>query len=377
MDFEPSDEQIMISDSVDRFGALHYPPSQRLNQLTAGPEASAERWREMAGLGWLALGQEDGSAENDGHIVSLMQGFGKHLMIEPYVTRCVLLPALLGTTTTSLATSLRQGIAQGDVLGALALGEPQTGFDLYRVATSAVRGAGGGYSVTGVKSQVDDGADAEWFVVPARTSGSIDDRGGISLFLVHRDSPNLAIERFSSIDGHRHARLRLGGVSVAPEALIGRVDEGLPLLEAAVDRAIVAHLAEALGSMDAISALTLDHIKTRRQFGQAIGSFQVLQHRMVDIDTACEEARSMVYYATAHLRGDTAARRGAVSAAKVRVGQCGLFVARQGVQLHGGLGVSAELIVSHHLKHQMMLDLAYGNAAYHLSQVADALDLTA
>jgi pimeloyl-CoA dehydrogenase len=377
MDFEQSDEQVMIGDSVDRFGARHYPPSQRLRLLAAGPDATAARWREMGELGWLALGQDDGSAADDVHVMSLLQGFGRHLMIEAYVTRCVLIPALLGCTTTSLAIGLRDGIAQGRVLAALALGEPQAGFDLHRVDTRAEPSAGGGFVLTGVKTQVDDGADAEWFVVPARTSGSPDDGHGISLFLVHRDSPDLRIARFRSIDGHRHARLRLDRVAVMSDALIGGIDAGLPLLRAAVDRAIVAHLAEALGSMDAVSALTLSYIKTRQQFGQAIGSFQVLQHRMVDIDTACEEARSMVYYATAHLRADAPTRRQAVSAAKARIGQCGLFVARQCIQLHGGLGMSAELIVSHHLKRQMMLDLAYGNAAYHLAQFAQSLDAAA
>jgi len=377
MDFELTDEQVMISDSVDRFGARHYPPSGRLKLLAAGPEATAARWSEMAELGWLALGQEDGSAVNDGHVMSLLQGFGRHLMIEPYVTRCILMPALLGSAHTSLATALLAGIAQGQVLAALALGEPHAGFDLNRVDTTAERSAGDGFVLTGEKTQVDDGADAAWFVVPARTSGSPDDRHGLSLFLVHRDSPNLDIARFRSIDGHRHARLRLDHVAVTSEALIGAVDAGLPLLEAAVDRAIVAHLAEALGSMDAVSAVTLAYIKTRHQFGQAIGSFQVLQHRMVDIDTACEEARSMVYHATAQLRADARTRRQAVAAAKARVGQCGLFVARQCIQLHGGLGVSAELIVSHHLKRQMMIDLAYGNAAYHLAQFAQSLDAAA
>ncbi|KQS05167.1 hypothetical protein ASG11_04575 [Sphingomonas sp. Leaf357] len=375
MDFEQSEEQVMIGDSVDLFGARHYPSALRLKRLQDGPEVVADRWVEMAGLGWPALGQGDANAEDDGYVMTLMQGFGRHLMLEPYVTRCILVPALLDAATGS-AADIRAGVADGRVQAALALGEPQAGFNLARVDTVA-EAVGEEYRLSGVKSHVEDGADAEWFVVPARIAGLSDDAAGISLFLVHRDASGLAIDRFRSIDGHRHARLKLDGVQVGKDALVAPPEEGLPRLEAAVDRAIVAHLAEALGSMDAVSAVALDYIKTRQQFGKPIGSFQVLQHRMVDIDTACEEARSMVYHATAKLRADPATRRQAVSAAKARVGQCGLFVARQSIQLHGGVGVSAELIVSHHLKRQMMLDLAYGNAAYHRARFAEAFDLAA
>ncbi|HEX8420491.1 MAG TPA: acyl-CoA dehydrogenase [Sphingomonas sp.] len=372
MDFEPSEEQVMIADSVDQFGARHCPPGGRLHQLAAGAEASAARWREMAELGWLALGQAGGTAENDTFLMSLMQGFGRHLMIEPYVTRCILVPALLEASSAPALAELRAGIADGRVQAALALGEPAAGFDLSHVETIAAAGIGG-YRLIGVKSHVEDGADAEWFVVPACVQGTQD----IALFLVHRDAAGLTIDRFRSIDGHRHARLRLDGVAIGEDACIAPPGEGLSVLEAAVDRAIVAHLAEALGSMDAASAAALDYLKTRRQFGVAIGSFQVLQHRMVDIDTRCEEARSMVYYATARLRAPAPVRRAAISAAKARVAQCGLFVARQCIQLHGGVGVSAELIVSHHLKRQMMLDLAYGNAAWHRTRFSEASDLAA
>lgn len=372
MDFEPSEEQVMIGDSVDLFGARHYPPSERMKLLKAGPGALDSRWREMAEAGWLGLGQSaDDESDNDTYIMTLMQGLGRHLMLEPFVTRCILVPALLAGTDTPATQALLAGAADGTVLAALALGEARSGFHTNHVETIA-EAVEGGFCLSGEKTHVEDGADAEWFVVPARTGGVVDDRAGISLFLVHRDAVGLEVERFSSIDAHRHARLKLVGVRVDTDALIGELGRGFPILEAAIDRAIVAHIAEALGSMEAVRNVALDYIKTRHQFGKLIGSFQVLQHSMVDMDTACEEARSMVYHATAHLRSDPATRRQAISAAKARVGQCGLFVARQSIQLHGGLGVSAELIVSHHLKRQMMLDLAYGNASYHRARFAEA-----
>lgn len=376
MDFEPSHEQVMLADSADVFGARHYPASDRLRTVRAGQDRT--RWDEMAALGWLGLGQrEEGvhAPANDGFIMTLTEGFGRHLMLEPYVTRCVLAPALIEDGD-GAAAALLPGIADGSVAVSLALGEPKAGFALHHVETTAER-HGAGFRLSGIKDHAIDGADADWFVVPARTAGAGDDRDGLSLFLVARDAPGLTVERYRSIDDHHHARLRLADVIVEGDALIGTVDAALPVLEAAVDRAIVAHLAEALGSMDAVAAITLDHIKTRTQFGQPIGTFQALQHRMVDITIACEEARSMVYHATASLADDAAQRAPAIAAAKARVGQCGLYAARQAVQLHGGLGFSAELIVSHHLKRQMMLDLVYGNAAYQRERFATLTGATA
>ncbi len=378
MNFELSDEDAMLADSVDLFGARHCPPSARLDMLRAGPEARRDRWREMAQLGWLDLGLADGGARspvNDGYIMTLAEGFGRHLMLEPYVTHAVLAPALLEGSAGD-AAALLPGIADGSMAVSLALGEPAAGFTLNHVATIAER-FDTGFRLSGLKQHVIDGADADWFAIPARTSGSVADRHGISLFLVHRDAPGLTVERYRSIDHHRHARLHLDQVIIGRAALVGAPDAALPVIEAAVDRAIVAHLAEALGSMEAVAAIALEYIKTRVQFGKPIGSFQALQHRMVDINIACEEARSMVYYATASLAADPAMRGPAVAAAKARIGQCGLYAARQAIQLHGGLGVSAELIVSHHLKRQMMLDQAYGNAAWQRQRFAELSRLAA
>jgi len=291
-------------------------------------------------------------------------------MLEPYVTSCILAPALLAQGSGEAVNRVLGAIATGDAQVSPALAEPDSGFNLNRVTTRAIR-TDGAFRISGIKSYAENGADAEWFIVPARTAGAPDERDGISLFLVPHTAPGLKRNDFRGIDHHGHASLQLDAVAVGTDALLGPLDGGLPLLEAAVDRAIAAHLAEAVGSMDALRAMTLDYLKSRRQFGATIGSFQVLQHRMVDIAIACEEARAITCHATSTLAADPVVRRGAVSAAKVRVAQTGLFVGRESVQLHGGVGTSDELMVSHHLKRLMMIDLAYGNADHHRALFAN------
>jgi pimeloyl-CoA dehydrogenase len=229
-----------------------------------------------------------------------------------------------------------------------------------------VRGADG-WRVSGAKVHVEDGAEADWFLVSARTAGGTDERDGIGLFLVPRAGDGVTVQPFRAIDGHRHARLTLDGVAAVP---VGDAEGALPGIEAAVDRAIAAQLAEAVGSMEAASDATLDYLRTRQQFGVAIGSFQALQHRMVDMVVAAEEARSMAYHATLNLHRGAADRARAVSAGKVRVSESGLYVGQQAVQLHGGVGISEELIVSHHLRRQMMLNLAFGPIEHHRSRFA-------
>lgn len=369
MDFLYSDEQRMLHESVDRYGQQEWPAAARLATLAVGPEAAARRWRAMAELGWLMLPiaeEEGGLGGGPVEVMAVAEGFGRHLMTDPWVSSCVLAPALLrggGDAATVLATA----IGAGDARVAAALIEADGGHDLHRVGLRAER-VGGGYRLSGAKVHVEDGADADWFIVSARTAGGDAEVAGISLFLVPATASGLVVEGFRAIDGHRHARLRLDGVIAA--TLVGEVDAALPGIAAAVDRAICAHLAEATGSMEAVAATTLDYLKTRHQFGVPIGSFQALKHRMVDMTIACEEARAMTYHATLNLDGLDRTR--AVAAAKTRVGQSGLYVARQAVQLHGGVGTSDELIVSHHLKRQMMLDLAHGGADHHRARFAAA-----
>jgi alkylation response protein AidB-like acyl-CoA dehydrogenase len=370
MDFVFNDEQQMLRDSVDRYGAESWPAEKRLQMLSSLPEQRGRYWAEMAELGWLMLpiAEADGGlGGNAVDVMALMEGIGRHLIALPYVSSCVLVPGLIGETGDAAATLLEQ-IGGGTAIAAAGLLEEDSGYDLHRVRTAAERTAGG-YRLSGEKVQVEDGADADWFVVSARTAGGTDDGDGISLFLVPRDADGLTVERFRSIDGHRHCRLQLNGVDKA--ILVGTADAALPVIEAAVDRAICANLAEATGSMDVAAAATLDYIRTRQQFGVAIGTFQSIQHRMVDMTVACEEGRAMTYHATLNLHRENERRR-AVSGSKTRVGQSGIYVGQQAVQLHGGVGFSDELIVSHHLKRQMMLDLAHGTGDHHRGLFATA-----
>ena len=374
MDFDLTPEQEQLRDSVLRFGREHYDFAIWRRITARHAPFDADNWRRMAELGWLAIGVPEEHGGLGGSAVDtmvVMEGMGRCLCLEPLVGSAVIAPALLQHARPVLRDRLLAEIVAGETMVALAEGEPDGGFDLSWVATTATRD-GDGYVLTGAKSQVSDGASAAWFIVPARTSGELDDPHGITLFLVHADAPGLSRTSFRAPDQRHHARLSLDRVTVGADAAIGAIGEGFALLEHAVDLAITARLAEAVGAMDVLRDTTLDYLKTRRQFDAPIGSFQALQHRMVDIAMACEEARSMTYQATMRLGAPRAERRRAISAAKALVGQHGLFVGHQAVQLHGGIGTSDELPVSHYLKRLLMIDLAYGNAAYHRGLFAAA-----
>ena len=360
MDFRLTDDQQMLADSIDRFGREAWPAADRPRLIAdAGHAADDMRWRTMAELGWLALPVSEalgGLGGSPADVMIVAQGLGRHLLPAPFVSVCVAAAPLLGPA--------QQDVLDGVIAGAtrvvLALGDAESRFDHTRISTTAAP-RGDGFALTGEKHFVPDGADADWFIVPARTGD------GVTLFLVAKDALGLEVSRIRSADNHRHARLRLDGVA---GIVLGALGEGAAPLDRAVQRAILAHCAEAVGAMEALRDITLDFIKTRQQFGQPIGNFQVLQHRMVDIATQCEEARAITDRATLEAADDVTDGGRMIAAAKARVGQCGLFVGRQAVQLHGGVGTSDELVVGHYLKRLMMIDLAYGNADYHRDRFA-------
>ncbi len=365
MDFELSDDQRLLQDSVERLVRDRADFAGWRARVAGGGGFDRGLWAAMADLGWLSLTVPEALGGYGGSPVDtlvIMQGLGRALMLEPYVGCGVIAPALLPRLAGDVRAPILEGVTSGTALLALADAEPDGRFDLAGVATRAERTADG-YRLTGEKSHVLDGAHADWFVVPARTGGADDAREGITLFLVPSDAAGLEVKAFRAMDHRHNAALSLGGVAVADTHVIGEVGHGYGLLEEAVALAIAARLAEAVGAMEAACEQTLQHLKTRRQFGQPIGGFQALQHRAVDMAIACEEARSMMYLATLALDGPGDERRRVIAAAKARVGQCGLYVGRQAVQLHGGVGFSDELPIGHYLKRLTMIDLSYGNAA--------------
>lgn len=365
-------EQQMLQDGVERIVRDHG-KFEQWRQSTASAEAfDRGTWQQMAELGWLGLGLAEahgGIGGSPADTALVMEGFGRGLLRQPYVSSCVLSMRLLSASGQPSALRLLEGIAGGSTLVTTALAEAHARFHLHRVRTTATPTADG-FTLTGDKSWVPDASSADWIIVPARTAGREDALEGLSLFLVPANAPGMQRQDFRSPDHQHIGHLQLQQVRLGATALLGPLHGGLPLLEEAVDHAIVARLSEACGAMDAVAAMTLDYIKTRKQFGTTIGSFQSLQHRMVDMMIACEEARSILGPALQSLGGAPEQRMRAVSAAKTRIGQCGLYVGHQAVQLHGGIGTSDELAVSHYLKRLLMIDLAYGNSDHHLERFA-------
>jgi alkylation response protein AidB-like acyl-CoA dehydrogenase len=374
MDFSLDAEQQQFQESAARFFREQSGFDAWRQCVASGAPFDRRLWSEMAGFGWLALNLPeslDGFGAPPVYAHLLMEQAGRGLSREPLVATAVIGARVLAHAAEPLRSPLAGALARGEARFALALGEPRARFDLAHVETRA-QADGDGFVLHGLKSHVPDGATADWLIVPARTSGASADREGISLFLVRADSQGVERSALRAADHHHHARLRLDGVQVGADALVGAPGGGLALLEEVVDHAIAAGLAEAVGIMEALCETTLAYLKTRQQFGVRIGSFQALQHRMVDMQIASEEARAMAWHARAHLAADPLARRRAVSAAKTRVGQTSLFVGHQAVQLHGGVGTTDELVVSHYLKRLVMLEASFGNADHHRQQFVAA-----
>jgi pimeloyl-CoA dehydrogenase small subunit len=374
MDFEFSDEQRMLRDSVDRLIGPAYDDlalRKRTQQEPAG--YSEAQWLKYAELGLLALpfseeqGGFGGGAEE---MLIVMEAIGRGLALEPYLA-CVVLGGnliRLGGSKPQHEALIPQ-IADGSLRLAFAHTERQARYDIFDVGTMA-RKTGSGFVLEGDKSVVLHGDSATKLIVSARTSGSRQDEAGISLFLVDAHATGLSRRGFATQDGMRAASISLGSVEVSADDMIGPLDGAGPLIEQVIDIAIAALCAEAVGAMAALHALTLDYLKTRKQFGVPIGSFQVLQHRAVDMFTALEQARSMEYYA-AMMAGETnrRLRRAAMSAAKVQINRSARFVGQSAVQLHGGIGVTMEYRAGHYFKRLTMIESLFGDTEHHLRLV--------
>lgn len=374
MDFSLSEEQQLLKDSVDRFVRENYELADRRKLVGSADGFSGENWRTMAELGWLgaALPEEYGGIGGGAvETMVIMEGFGRGLVVEPYLASVVLGGGLVlqgGTDATK--QEVLPPLAEGRIQLAFAFAERQSRYDLFDVETRADR-SGSGYILNGRKSVVLNGARADRIVVSARTAGARRERDGITLFLIDGAAAGVSRRAYQTIDGLRAADITLDNVEVPAAAVIGEPGSGLSLVEDAARRGMAALAAEAVGIMDTMQSLTNDYLKTRQQFGRPLGKFQALQHRMVDILIACEETRSAALVATLRLDDEDGSRRDkAVAAAKVKVGQCGRFIGQSAIQLHGGMGMTDEMQISHYFKRLAMIDLTFGDHAYHLKRYA-------
>ena len=375
MDFSLSEEQRLLAESVARFFEKEYPFEKRRAIVASELGFSRDVWRQFAELGWLGIGSpEEAGGLGGGAVESaiVMEGIGRHLVVEPYFSTVILGAGLLRQAGPKLAPLLAE-LGEGRLMLALAHTEPKARFDLAHVETRAER-AGGSFKLSGHKAVVLGAASADHLIVSARTSGDVAEAAGITLFLVPKSAAGLSLLPYRTACGQRAAEVKLAGVVVEAGQILGALDGAAVLLERTAEEALVALAAEAVGAMAALLAMTREYLKTRKQFGVPIGSFQVLQHRLVDMFMAHELARS-TSEAAARVLGDAASlaadRARMAAAAKVQAGRAGRLVGQEAVQLHGGMGMTDELAVGHYFKRLTMIDVMFGNADHHQRRFAE------
>ena len=376
MDFEYTEEQRLLQESIGRFLDRNYAFETRREIIESRIGYSPTAWEGLAGLGLLGvtIPQEyDGFGGGGVETMIVMEALGRALSVEPYLATAVMAARCIATAGTEDQKSyLLPRILDGSMRLACAFGEPGSRHDPAHVETTA-RLDGGFWVLNGTKSVVVHGAVADLLIVSARTAGEPMDRDGVSLFFVNPAEDGVMGRDYPTYDGMRAAEITLEDVHVSSDSLIGVADKGLPLIELTIDRAVCAVCAEAVGIMDALYRLTLDYLKTRQQFGVPIGRFQALQHRMVDMFMNCEQARSMALLAAVKVDDeDPVERRRTVSAAKELIGRKGRDVAQEAIQLHGGIGMTDELIVGHYVKRLTAIGMQYGDADHHRERFVTA-----
>jgi len=375
MDFAFTEEQTLLQDTLMRFVRKEYTFEKRLAIQKSSEGYSRAVWGQLAEMGVLGLpfpeevgGFGGGGAET----LIVMQAIGSGLLVEPYLAAVVLGGGLVQALGDQGQKQMLSEVAEGKLLLAFAHGEPRSGYALAQVETRAVRD-GKSWKLSGRKAVVLHGAQADRLIVSARSGGAANDETGISLFIVDRGASGMSVRDCRTIDGLRAAELGLNDVRVGAEALLGAEGGAFPAIDRVIDAGAAALCAEGVGVMETLNAQTLDYLKTRQQFGQPIGRFQVLQHRAADMFIHCELSRSMALLAAMKAASsDAGERRRAVSAAKVQVGRSGRFIGQAAIQLHGGMGMSDEVAASHYAKRLIMIDFWLGDTGHHLARFGRA-----
>jgi alkylation response protein AidB-like acyl-CoA dehydrogenase len=375
VDIQLTEEQELLRSSLQRLLRDQYDFEARRKIVATEEGWSRVHWNQFAEMGLLAAPFSEAVGGLGGGALAtmiVMQEFGRNLVVEPFFETVVLAGGLVEDAGTD---AQREGylppIMAGEAIWALAWTEGHSRYDLNNVGTSA-KSAEGGYVLNGAKAAVIGAPWADKLIVSARTSGNQRDREGISLFVVDRQSAGAHLQSFQTIDGRRAAEILLRDVHVPAGALLGEKDKGLAALEACRDRAIAALCAEATGAMTELNSSTLEYSKTRKQFGVPLGTFQVLQHRMVDMFIALEEATSLMQHLNLTVAAKEPHSSKLASGAKSRIGNAAKFVGEQAIQLHGGMGMSDELNVGHYFKRISSINIQFGDPTYHLMRYARA-----
>jgi alkylation response protein AidB-like acyl-CoA dehydrogenase len=370
MNFEHTEDRRMLADSLNRFIAEQYAFDARDRIAKSEHGFSKEILQQFAELGVIGalFSEADGGFGGGGFDIAVVfEALGRGLVVEPLLGAVMVGEALSAAGSDAQKEKLGD-IINGAVVAAFAHDEADAHHERTRVSTRAER-SGDGWVLNGAKAVVPQGEQADLFVVSARTSGSVDDEAGISLFLVPAKTAGLSVRGCPAIDGGRVAELTLDGVKLGADALLGTEGQGHATLERAIGRGVLALCAEAVGAMEAAKTATLDYLRTRKQFGTLIGSFQALQHRMADLLLEIEQARSAVINAAAAIDGtDRVARERALSAAKFSIGRIGALVAEESIQMHGGIGMTWELPLPHYAKRLVMIDHQLGDEDHHLQR---------
>jgi alkylation response protein AidB-like acyl-CoA dehydrogenase len=372
MDFNLSEEQQMLRDGAHRYFAEHYDFKNRISAANATRGFDERHWRQFADLGWLAIALPEavgGLGLSFIETALIAEEMGRRLVVEPYASTAILCARLLERgDNPALREQLLPRVAEGNLRLALAHGEPDSRYDRSRVASRARPGAQG-FEIEGRKIMVFDAPSAHTLIV----SATLGDCGGFGLFAIDPSVPGVTVQSYPLIDGTWAADVALSSVQVPDSALVVSASRGPDVLDEALDRLLLARVAEAIGAMEAVLDLTRDYLKNRKQFGQPLGNFQALQHRMAEMFVEVQEARSILFRGMAYIDAPPEERHLAVAVARLVASAAGRIVGASGIQLHGGLGMTEEYPVGHYFKRLVAIEKAYGDCDYHLQQITQSL----
>ncbi len=370
MDFNHTEDRRMLQDTISRFLRDTYDIHTRNKAAESDEGFSRAAWGQFAELGMIGalFSEEDGGFGGKGFDIAVVfEELGRAIVVEPFLSTAILSGTVLSEAGNASQKAMIEQIIAGETLLALAHYEPGSRYELSTIETKAEK-KGAGYVLTGEKSLVLNGDSADHLIVTARVSGAATDEAGLALFLVDPKAAGVTLRGYPTVDGCHAAEISLKGVEVGADALIGEAGKAFPVIEKAIGKGVLALCAESLGAMQVCKETTLEHLRTRQQFGRVIGSFQALQHRMAEMLIEIEQARSAVINAAYAFDKDRLTREKSLASCKNLIGRVGQLVAEEAIQMHGGIGVTWELAMPHFAKRVIMIDHQLGDTDHHLER---------